>query len=218
MNITINEKAAVAAVGQKLIHVAQKNHSHVGYVCAGNGVCQTCYVTVEEGAECLSPLSDVEKAFLSERQINAGGRMACQAVLEKEGTVTILSRPEEVRSMLFNNPLGLFSYGADMGRDTAEKIRPGISNLIARIQTGELKSEDPMGELMKALTGAVNLVIATLPDNIPFGLGEQLKNLASSLPRNLNLSLPLNISIPFLSAGEEKKNTLIAVPVTARKS
>lgn len=207
MNITINEKSAAAAVGQKLIHVAQDNHSHVGYVCAGNGVCQTCYVTVEKGAECLSPLTDVEKAFLSERQIAEGGRMACQATLEKEGTVVMNSRPETVRTMLFSNPAGLFGYGADMGRDTADRIVPGIINLVERIQKGELRSEDPIGELLKALNGALSLTVAQLTESIPFGLGEQIAGLAASLPANL----------PFLAPAAESSQKLIAVPVNAKQ-
>ncbi|TCD47127.1 2Fe-2S iron-sulfur cluster-binding protein [Chlorobium sp. N1] len=208
MTITINEKSATAAVGDKLIHVAQENHSHVGYVCAGNGVCQTCYVTVEKGAECLSPLSDVEKAFLSERQIAEGGRMACQATLEKEGTVVMRSRPETVRTMLFSNPAGLFAYGAEMGMDTAERIVPGVVNLAGRIMNGELKSEDPMGELLKSLKGALGLAARQLPESIPFGLGEQIGRLAGSLP----------LSLPFPAPAAETGEKLIAVPVKAKKS
>lgn len=63
MNLFINDLPCTALTGQTVGKAARLNHSHVGYVCAGHGVCQACYVTVQEGRECLSPLSEIEKAF-----------------------------------------------------------------------------------------------------------------------------------------------------------
>jgi len=40
----------------------------------------------------------LKKLFLSERQITGGGRLACQAVIERDGVVKVLSRPEEVEN------------------------------------------------------------------------------------------------------------------------
>ncbi|NTW11606.1 MAG: 2Fe-2S iron-sulfur cluster binding domain-containing protein, partial [Chlorobiaceae bacterium] len=66
MTLFINDQACAASTGQTIGKAARLNHSHVGYVCGGHGVCQACYVTVQEGAECLSSLSEIEKAFLSD--------------------------------------------------------------------------------------------------------------------------------------------------------
>lgn len=188
MNIIINDKICASSVGQSVGKAARLSHSHVGYICAGHGVCQACYVTVQEGADCLAPLTDVEKAFLSPRQIAGDGRMACQATIAKEGTVKVLSRPEEVRRTLFSNPLALFSYGAEMGRDVAQQIVPGITNLIGRIRNGEMGTENALEDLKESLSGAFGLIVETLPEYIPFK--EQVMGFIANLPIQLPFQQP----------------------------
>ncbi len=187
MNLVINDLPCVAAVGQTLGKAARFNHSHVGYVCGGHGICQACYVTVQEGNEFLSALSDVEKAFLSPRQIQNGGRLACQAIITGEGTIKALSRPEQAKRLLLNNPLGLFAYGAEMGRDTASQIVPGVSNLVGRVQRGELGGAGALGDLLESAGAAVQLVLGEGPKMIPFR--EQLMALLAALP----------VKVPFLA-------------------
>jgi len=194
MNVIINDKPCASVAGQTLGKVARVSHSHVGYVCGGQGVCQACYVTVQEGADLLAPLTDVEKAFLSPRQIAAGGRMACQATIAGEGTVRVLSRPEEVRRMLFSNPLGLVGYAADMGRDTAQQIVPGIANLVGRVVRGEMGGKEALGDLMESVSGAVALAVETLPQMIPFR--DQVMGLIGMLPLQLPFQLPFMPSRP----------------------
>ncbi len=193
MNLIINDKSCSSSVGQTLGKAARLNHSHVGYVCGGQGVCNACYVTVLEGAEFLAPLTDIETAALSARQIAAGGRMACQATLAKEGTVKVLSRPEEVRRTLFTNPFGLFAYGAQMGQDTVQQIGPAVQHLAGRISRGDVGGKDALGDLIESLQGAIGLAVETLPQMIPFR--EQLAGLLSNLPVQLPFELP--IKLPF---------------------
>ncbi|HWR00633.1 MAG TPA: 2Fe-2S iron-sulfur cluster-binding protein [Chlorobaculum sp.] len=183
MNLIINDKPAESLIGQTIGKAARLNHSHVGYVCGGHGLCQACYVTVQEGAENLASLTEVEKAFLSPRQIAGGGRLACQATIAKEGTVKVLSRPEEVRRLLFSNPRGLFSYGARLGQDTAQQIGPGIINLAGRIQRGEMGGKEAFADLKESLEGAVRLAIESVPQSLPFR--DQILGLAGSFPVRL---------------------------------
>ena len=168
MTLVINDIHCDALLGQTLGNAARLNDSHVGYICRGHGICQSCYVTVQEGRECLSPLSEIEHAFLSERQILGGGRLACQAVIKHEGTIAILSRPEEVRRLLFSNPLDLFTYGAEMGRDTASRILPGIANLAGRIVRGEVSTKDEPGDILEAADTAIELAVVAGSQAIPF--------------------------------------------------
>jgi len=139
MNLIVNDIACTATVGQTLGSAAWKNHSHVGAVCGGRGVCQTCYVTVLEGSEALSPLSEVEQAFLSPRQQQAGGRLACQTRIERDGTIRILSRPEQVQRLVLNDWAGFMAFNATMIQDSASQIVSGIQNLVGRISRGEVK-------------------------------------------------------------------------------
>jgi chlorosome envelope protein I len=188
MNLIINDKSCISSVGQTVGRAARLNHSHVGYVCGGQGVCNACYVTVLEGAEFLAPLTDIETAALSPRQIAAGGRMACQATLAKEGIVKVLSRPEEVRRTLFTNPLDLFAYGARMGQDTVQQIGPAVRHLAGRITRGEVGGKDAPGDLIESLQGAIGLAVETLPLMIPFR--EQVAGLLADLPAKLPFRLP----------------------------
>ncbi|NTU92799.1 MAG: (2Fe-2S)-binding protein [Chlorobiaceae bacterium] len=206
MNLIINDKPCASSAGQTLGKAARLNHSHVGYICGGHGVCQACYVTVQEGADCLAPLTDIEKAFLSPRQIAAGGRMACQATIAKEGTLKVLSRPEEVRRLLFSNPLALFAFGAQMGQDTIRQIVPGVQNLARRIARGEMGGKEALGDLMESVSGAVGLAVETLPQMIPFR--EQVIGLASMLPTSLPFQLPF---MPPAPAVEQVERVTITV-------
>jgi|GEM_PF-130303 len=228
MNLFINDRPCEASTGQKIGKAARLNHSHVGYVCGGHGICQACYVTVQEGKDCLSPLTDIERAFLSDRQISAGGRLACQAAIEKDGTVRVLSRPEEVRRLLFTNPPALFAYGAEMGRDTASRILPGVSNLAGRIAKGEMDGRNAPGDLLESAGAAVQLALTSLSQMMPFreqltgvlGSIPALPSMLSSLPSLLTSipsmlpqfpSLPLPISLPFFGqqAAPEKLERVV---------
>ena len=122
MQITINNHQYEANQGDRLLEVARLNHEHIGYFCGGNTICQTCYVKVLEGAELLSALSEEEKAILSENLLKAGTRMACQATVEKPGTIRVVSAVEEVKHLLETNPLELGSYAATMGWEAMIKV------------------------------------------------------------------------------------------------
>ncbi len=223
MNLIINDKTCVSTVGQTLLKAARINHSHVGYLCGGHGVCQTCFVIVLEGSACLSPVTDVEKAFLTPQQIQIGGRMACRATLTREGTVKILSRPEEVRRMLFTNPLPLFGYGAEMGRNFARQVIPGVGNLISRIVTGEIINENELQDFKDSVTGIIGLAVETLPEYLPFR--EQVMSIVSKLPVQLPVQMPLQLpfqfplQLPFVEE-DKRRNVKEAIPIkfTSRNS
>lgn len=122
MHITINNKQYEANKGDRLLDIARTNHAHIGYFCGGNGICQTCYVRVLEGSELLSPLSEEEKALLSDALLSEGTRMGCMAKVEKPGTIRIVSAVEEVKQMVETNPLQLAGYAAKMGREALVKF------------------------------------------------------------------------------------------------
>ena len=58
--------------------------------CGGLGQCGTCVVEVLEGAQNLSPRSDVEQVYLSDRPANY--RLSCRTSVN--GDVTIRTRPD----------------------------------------------------------------------------------------------------------------------------
>lgn len=140
MSIIINDRQCEAQIGDRLIDIARKNHSHIGYFCGGNAICQTCYVKVLEGQELLTPLTEAEKSMLSDTLIKEGTRMACQTKIEKTGTLRILSTVEEVRQMVATNPVTIPAYMGKMGWESAVKFTDTIA-FQARREQGEYKLE-----------------------------------------------------------------------------
>jgi chlorosome envelope protein X len=147
MNITINNHQYEANKGDRLLDIARTNHAHIGYFCGGNGICQTCYVRVLEGNDLLSPLSDEEKALLSDNLLSEGTRMACMATLEKPGTIRIISAVEEVKEMFENNPLQLTGYAAKMGMEALVKFPDTV-----RLQS---KREFDLWQLFSDIIGGI---------------------------------------------------------------
>lgn len=158
MTITINNRSCEAATGERLIDVARTNHSHIGYFCGGNGICQTCYVKVLEGAELLSPLSETEKAMLSDRLIEEGTRMACLTTIEKPGTIKVLSAVEEVKEMFETAPHLLPAYSAIMGWESLVKIPETVSLQINRTLQGKFDLAQIFSDVVKGIGDAIQLV------------------------------------------------------------
>jgi chlorosome envelope protein X len=163
MNITINDRSCDASIGDRLLDVARASHRHIGYFCGGNAICQTCYVRVLEGAELLSPMSDAEKSMLSDKLIAEGTRMACQTIIEKPGTIMILSEVEAAKRMTLENPLQLPAYMGKMGWESAIKFTDTIA-FQARREKGEhaLEPTQLLHDIFSAIGDAVLMVIESI--------------------------------------------------------
>lgn len=155
MNITINSNTYEAKEGERLLDVGRKNHEHIGFFCGGNAICQTCYVRVLEGADLLSPLSDTEKAMLSDNLIKEGTRMACMTTVEKPGKITVVSAVEEVRQMFETNPLQLVDYAGKMGREALVKF-PDTMRLQA---TRNFDLLQLVGDVIQGIGSAITMII-----------------------------------------------------------
>ncbi|MGC8774873.1 MAG: 2Fe-2S iron-sulfur cluster-binding protein [Chlorobaculum sp.] len=163
MNITVNDRECSAQVGDRLLDIARANHSHIGYFCGGNAICQTCYVRVLEGAELLSPMSDAEKAMLSDKLIKEGTRMGCQTIIEKPGKITILSEVEAAKRMALENPLQIPAYMGKMGWESAVKFTDTI-DFQARREKGEyaLEPAQLLHDILAGIGDAIQLVFDAL--------------------------------------------------------
>ncbi|NJN19840.1 MAG: (2Fe-2S)-binding protein [Oscillochloris sp.] len=95
--VIINDVPMEARLGERLLDVARRNGAHIGFVCDGTAVCQTCQCRVLSGAEYLNPPNEAEKIWMPEQRLNDGNRLACQAALRGRGTVQILTTVEELR-------------------------------------------------------------------------------------------------------------------------
>jgi chlorosome envelope protein X len=143
-----------------LLDTARAHHSHIGYFCGGNAICQTCYVRVLEGHELLSPMSEAEKAMLSDTLIKEGTRMACQTIIEKPGTIRILTEVEAAKRITESTPVQLPAYMGKMGWASAEKFTDTIAFQARREQAGHpIEPAELFYDVLAAIGDAVQLVI-----------------------------------------------------------
>ncbi len=120
----INDVEMHAKVGENLLGVARRNAAHIGFVCDGNGVCQTCQCRVLSGADQLSPPSEAELAWMPARRLAAGHRLACQTVIRGHGRVRVLTNVEELR----RQTLDVLRPARDVDRRDA--LEPLLENLV----------------------------------------------------------------------------------------
>ena len=62
-----------------ILAVAAKGEQALNHTCGGHARCGTCLVTVEAGAENLSPIGASEARILKVLKAAAGQRLGCQA-------------------------------------------------------------------------------------------------------------------------------------------
>lgn len=129
--VIVNGVAMEAKIGERLIDVARRNGAHVGFVCNGAGICQTCQCQVVAGAEHLSPVNASEHAWLSERRLNEGHRLACKTALRGAGTVEIRTKAEDLRRQV------LAVINPPAGSNAVAQLGP-LGQYIARMVTDEV--------------------------------------------------------------------------------
>ncbi len=88
----------IVAEGTYLWDAAKRLGLSLPAECAGRGECDTCAVTVREGAPLLSELTDAERERLSPERLAAGERLACQAKVERTGTLVLEPVPVPERA------------------------------------------------------------------------------------------------------------------------
>ncbi|HWR00547.1 MAG TPA: 2Fe-2S iron-sulfur cluster-binding protein [Chlorobaculum sp.] len=169
MIIYINDRPCEAQVGDLLLFTAQNNKAHIGYICGGNGFCQSCFVYVSEGAGLLSPPSAEEKAFISDKLFQEGGRLACQSVIVGEGTIRVLSRAEKLRRIVLGlNVPGFITYAQTIGYNVVNQLPSGAANIVSRVREGRLNPADSVGRIASGIGPASMLVANTLAENLAF--------------------------------------------------
>jgi 2Fe-2S ferredoxin len=82
------DKKAVARPDETLLDVARRAGVPLGSSCGGVGICARCKVRVLDGAKTLSKPTSVELTTIMERRFAPGERLACQAVVGGDCTVT----------------------------------------------------------------------------------------------------------------------------------
>ena len=106
--------------------------------CGGKGICGKCKVKVSGN---LSALTDAEKAYLSNKEINRGVRLACKTYVKDEATVDLTT------NTIINN------FKEEAGRGKLYKINSRVSKIVIAIKGQPLKDHHSvMGFISTELT------------------------------------------------------------------
>ncbi len=123
--IEINDESVEAQLGERLLAVARRNTSHIGFFCDGNGLCTMCECKILSGADQLNEPTDIEQVWLTDARMADGYRLGCQAALRGVGPIQVLTRAEEMRRQLdavLNPPAGTTAIS---------NVRPLLSTIAA---------------------------------------------------------------------------------------
>jgi ferredoxin len=149
--VTINGEQIEAKTGEKLLSAARRHAAHIGFVCDGRGLCQTCACRVISGGEHLGEKTAVEQEALTQKMQEQGYRLACQATVSGSGAVEVISRAEELRqaaTAIFqmnaesnpaNNAAALAGKAGELATNYLTKLPYILSNVIPRFQKMPLK-------------------------------------------------------------------------------
>lgn len=169
MIIYINDRPCETKVGDLLLNTAKNNKAHIGYICGGNGICQSCFVYVLEGMECLSGRGEDEKAFVSEKLFGEGGRLACRTTIVREGNIRLLTRAEHFRRVVLGlNVPGFITYAQTIGYNVVNQLPSGVGNIVSRVQTGRLNPVETLGKIASGLAPASLLALDNFVSTFPF--------------------------------------------------
>ncbi len=76
-------KEGAVPQGQTLLETAQENGLSIESLCGGEGLCGTCKVIVDDGADCLTAPSQADEQLFSESELAEGYRLSCRAAVDR---------------------------------------------------------------------------------------------------------------------------------------
>ncbi len=90
--LTNNAKTVTAAANSNLLRVSLREQGGIPFKCGG-GICGTCKCLIENGLENTDAVKPKERKHLTEDQLAAGYRMACQTFLTGDVSVSWTPKP-----------------------------------------------------------------------------------------------------------------------------
>ncbi|WP_454727224.1 MULTISPECIES: 2Fe-2S iron-sulfur cluster-binding protein [Cupriavidus] len=95
--LTNNERVAEVPENSNLLRASLRHQGGIPFKCGG-GVCGTCKCRIEVGRQHADEVKPKERQHLSDDDIAAGYRMACQTFLNGDASVSWEPRIASVKS------------------------------------------------------------------------------------------------------------------------
>ncbi|WP_442601116.1 2Fe-2S iron-sulfur cluster-binding protein [Paenibacillus sp. KN14-4R] len=86
------QKEVEPEVGRTLLELAQQHNMDWKFNCR-KGTCAKCRCQVIEGMDQLEPITNAEYDRLEPEELEAGYRLACQAVVQGSGSASVQYKP-----------------------------------------------------------------------------------------------------------------------------
>jgi 2Fe-2S ferredoxin len=157
-------RSGLVAEGTYLWDAAKRLGVRLPTECEGRGECDTCAVTVEQGATLLSSLTEAERERLSPERLASGERLACQTRVEHGGEVTLRPVPVTER--------------AETSEETSKDLRKEFRELPLKRKLSTLVELEAV-----TLFQTLNTII-----EVPFMVGEKVMDLMAGRGRALSES------------------------------
>lgn len=120
--------------GTSLLDAALKAGVNIASDCGGMGKCGKCKVAVQKG---VSPLSPLEREYLTPEEIRQNIRLACQAAVKSTAVVSLLALPSGKEHIL------------EEGVHRSVSFQPPIKKYFLDIRPNDLKKDEPLDEIVK---------------------------------------------------------------------
>lgn len=135
----------------KLADLLLMQHATFAMPCGGKGTCKKCKVTASGD---LSPMTDAERACLTEQEIQTGVRMACMAMATGPCTIHYTSSDDHLQGLLSGRmpkfdphprqSVGI-GFAADIGTTTVAAYAYDLETLQCIAARSEANAQSPFG-------------------------------------------------------------------------
>jgi ferredoxin len=156
------DRSGIIAENTYLWDAAKRLGVRLPAECEGRGDCDTCAVTVIEGATLLSSLTDAERERLSAERLAAGERLACQTRIERAGDLVLRPVPVTER------------------KETADEAIKDF-----RKEFREMPLEKKVAALMEFEAITIYQTLSAIT-SVPSLIGDKVMNLMASRGRTLH--------------------------------
>jgi ferredoxin len=154
------DKSAAIDADTSVLEAADRVGISIESLCGGEGLCGTCKVIVDEGAEHLTPPTEADETLLSEDQLEDGYRLSCRASMAADATcsgsestvdVTVPSVSQntggivltEGNELAFDLDPAVRKYHLELDEPTLEANTADLERLTAGLEAGyDLTVED----------------------------------------------------------------------------
>jgi ferredoxin len=145
-------KSAQIETQQRLLDALLARQVPVKMLCRGRGLCATCHVHIDAGADCLTPITRQEKLTLSILTgARSNSRLACQAKVLSEGVE--ISLPQGLYAESFSDIEKL------IGKRTTTPILHPINGRVL-IQAGKIITRSAIADLSTLDVDVSNVISA----------------------------------------------------------